>query len=41
MTLIVEIHFLAMLILNLCLMAWVRIRFPQSSVGSVLNTILG
>lgn len=41
MTFIVWIHSLALLLLNLSLIAWARIRFPDSHVGSVLNTIMG
>lgn len=40
MTLVVWIHSLAMLILNLSLLAWVKLRWPDSAVGSVINTIV-
>lgn len=41
MSFIVWIHSLALLILNLSLIAWARIRFPDSPIGSVLNTLMG
>lgn len=41
MSLVVWINSLALLLLNLALIAWVRIRFPDSPVGSVLNTVMG
>lgn len=31
---------LAFLILNLALLAYVKIRWPESAVGSVINTIV-
>jgi hypothetical protein len=37
---IVWIHSLALLVLNLSLLAWVKLRWPQSSVGSVVNVIV-
>lgn len=39
MSFIVWIHSLALLILNLSLLAWVKLRFPDSSVGKVIGVI--
>jgi hypothetical protein len=35
-----EIWFLVMLLLNLTLIAWVKLRWPTSKVGSMANTII-
>jgi hypothetical protein len=35
-----EAWFLIMLLLNLTLLAWVKLRWPTSKVGSMINTIL-
>lgn len=39
MSLVVELNFLALLILNLSLMAWIKLRWPDSSVGKILAVI--
>lgn len=39
MSFIVWINSLALLILNLSLLAWVKLRFPDSAVGKVISTI--
>ena len=39
MTFITWINSLALLILNLSLFAWVKIRYPQSSLGKLFSTI--
>lgn len=40
MSFIVWIHSLAMLILNLSLLAWVKLRYPDSSAGKIVATIV-
>lgn len=39
MTFIVWLHSLALLVLNLSLMAFVKLRWPDSSVGKVISVI--
>jgi hypothetical protein len=39
MSFIVWIHSLALLLLNLSLLAWVKIRWPDSSIGKILSVI--
>lgn len=34
------LHSLAMLVLNLSLLAWVKLYWPDSAVGRVLNVIV-
>jgi hypothetical protein len=39
MTFIVWLHSLALLLLNLSLLAWVKLRWPDSSFGKILAVI--
>lgn len=39
MSFVVWIHSLALLILNLSLLAWVKLRFPDSAAGKVISVI--
>jgi hypothetical protein len=34
------LHSLAMLILNLSLLAWIKLYWPDSAVGRVINTLI-
>lgn len=40
MSFVVWINSLALLILNLSLLAWIKLRWPDSAAGSVINTIV-
>lgn len=39
MSFVVWIHSLALLILNLSLLAWVKLRYPDTSIGKIITTI--